>query len=482
MRFAALSHQINVFSESEYTKEFNAVLRAQEYIQSVLVSEEIRHKCDVPEDIQEALYEQVIDDFNQLYSELQTFYFYWAAYIQKATKISDDRLHNLVEAQYMYWVRGNRYQVFELEPLKKLLPPHNAVLRELFGVSSNDIIHGLEKLQHSLSQGYADAMMELAKEYDRFVVATVKGVCPEEAIKSRASYATEIMDRLHGSGLIDVKSITGWDTRFIEVLSYQLGECHSFRDESDFSGWPIVEQPVMRRPFIKIDGTVYAFLYYAIFDNIYRNIQKTVARLKPEYAESWKNKQAKVSEEMVASLFNSLLPGAEVHIGNYYPINTSTKKMNENDIIIIYMNHLFIIEVKAGSFPSTPPITDFEAHIRAYQTLVEKADSQCSRTLSYISRDFHPHLEYSADDFSIQFVNSQSTIIAPFVSIEHKVHIAGSPHSESLSHALSDILTHVFIPALGKGAEYSDQHLHSLIVEPQVSSLMKTSTLKSLSS
>ena len=152
------------------------------------------------------------------------------------------------------------------------------------------------------------------------------------------------------------------------------------------------------------------------------------------------------------------------------------------DSIIIYMNHLFIIEVKAGSFPSTPPITDFEAHIRAYQTLVEKADSQCSRTLSYISRDFHPHLEYSADDFSIQFVNSQSTIIAPFVSIEHKVHIAGSPHSESLSHALSDILTHVFIPALGKGAEYSDQHLHSLIVEPQVSSLMKTSTLKSLSS
>ena len=159
LRFATLSHQINVFSESEYTKEFNAVLRAQEYIQSILVSEEIRYKCDVPEDIQEALYKQVIDDFNQLYSELQTFYFYWAAYIQNTTKISDDRLHNLVEAQYMYWVRGNRYQIFELEPLKKLLPPHNAVLRELFGVSSNDIIHGLEKLQYSLSQGYAAAMM-----------------------------------------------------------------------------------------------------------------------------------------------------------------------------------------------------------------------------------------------------------------------------------------------------------------------------------
>ena len=44
LRFAALSHQINVFSESEYTKEFNAVLRAQEYVQSILVSTENHHK------------------------------------------------------------------------------------------------------------------------------------------------------------------------------------------------------------------------------------------------------------------------------------------------------------------------------------------------------------------------------------------------------------------------------------------------------
>ena len=44
----------------------------------------------------------------------------------------------------MYWVRGNRYQIFELEPIKALLPPHDDALLELFGVSSSAVIDGLE--------------------------------------------------------------------------------------------------------------------------------------------------------------------------------------------------------------------------------------------------------------------------------------------------------------------------------------------------
>ena len=88
---------------------------------------------------------------------------------------------------------------------------------------------------------------------------------------------------------------------------------------------------------------------------------------------------------MVKELFLKLLPGAEAHVSNYYPVRNSLKQTNENDIIITYQNNLFVIEVKAGSFPSTPPITDFEAHIKAYQKLAEAADSQCSRTAEYIA-------------------------------------------------------------------------------------------------
>lgn len=386
LRQKALIFQINIFSESEYEKSANALMRVQEYVQSILISTDSTYECTAPKEMQIALYEQIIVDFEQLYTDLQVFYLFWAAFTQKVTGIDDKHLNILVDSQYMYWVRGNRYQIFELEPIKRLLPPHDAVLRELFGVSAADIIGGLEKLRYSLSQAFADAGMELGREYDRFSTAVVKGVSQEKALENRAQYAKPLLHKVFGSGLIDVKAITGWDQRLINALTYRLGECKTFWGEDPFAGWPIIEQPIIRRPFIEIDGTVYAFLYYALFDNIYRNLQKSILQQKPEYGEIWKEKQTCSSEEMVAELFRDLLPGAKVYIGNYYPVRTSLKQMNENDIIILYLNHLFIIEVKAGSFPTTPPLTDFQAHINAYRKLAEAADSQCSRTLSYISR------------------------------------------------------------------------------------------------
>ena len=55
-------------------------------------------------------------------------------------------------------------------------------------------------------------------------------------------------------------------------------------------------------------------LYYALFDNIYRNIQKGIMQRKPQYLEDWKEKQTQASEEMVKELFLKLLPGAESHV------------------------------------------------------------------------------------------------------------------------------------------------------------------------
>lgn len=44
LQLTTLSYQINIFNESEYTKETNTVMRAQEYVQSILASTENRCK------------------------------------------------------------------------------------------------------------------------------------------------------------------------------------------------------------------------------------------------------------------------------------------------------------------------------------------------------------------------------------------------------------------------------------------------------
>ena len=342
LRSLATMGQMNIFSEIEYSSDANAIIRAQEYVQSILVSTDNNYVPSSPSE-EAALHAQIVADFDELYKDFRFFYHFWAAHIQKSGKIGDSRLNEIVESQYMYWVRGNLYQIFELEPLKSLLPPHNDVLLELFGVSSAEVIEGLEKLRYSLSQGYADAIMELGKEFELFVEAVDSGISPEDARKHAEGRTSKIAGELHGSDLINVAAITGWDSRFIDMLSY------------------------------------------ALFDNIYRNIQKGIMQRKLEYLEDWKEKQTQASEEMVKELFLKLLPGAEAHVSNYYPVRNSLKQTNENDIIITYQNNLFVIEVKAGSFPSTPPITDFEAHTKAYRKLAEVADSQCSRTVEYIA-------------------------------------------------------------------------------------------------
>ena len=384
LRMMGITSQINIFSENELSSDATSCMRAQEYVQSVIISSEIKYDTNQSDQEREKMYAEIFSDFDAIYKELLLFYVFWASHIQETSGINDERLDELVEAQFMYGVRGNRYQVFELEPLKALLPPHDSILVELFGVSANDIISGLEKLRYSLSQGYADAMMDFGKAFDIFVEAMDSGKEPSQVLEENEVRTSQLAGKVFGSDLINVKQVTGWDDRFINLLSAEANEVHDFWNGREFSGWPIVALPVFRKPFIKINGTAYAFLYYALFDNVYRNIQKGINKHRPNYLEQWKNKQTEASENMVRDLFLKLLPGAEAHIGNYYPVNKTLKQMNENDIVIVYHNNLFVIEVKAGSFPTTPPITDFEAYIRSYQKLAEEADSQCSRTAKYI--------------------------------------------------------------------------------------------------
>ena len=127
LRSLATMGQMNIFSEIEYSSDANAIIRAQEYVQSILVSTDNNYVPSSPSE-EAVLHAQIVADFDELYKDFRFFYHFWAAHIQKSGKIGDSRLNEIVESQYMYWVRGNRYQIFELEPLKSLLPPHNDVL------------------------------------------------------------------------------------------------------------------------------------------------------------------------------------------------------------------------------------------------------------------------------------------------------------------------------------------------------------------
>lgn len=372
--------EIDKTSESDFSMDEIQTGRATEYLQSVLVSSQnhFGNSTEHQEDPSDEFY-SIMGDIHELYSMVDYFYFYWAAYAQeKRRDLDDESMKFIVEAQMFYLVRGNRYQIHEIEHLEGLLAPHNQILVRLFDVSAGELIDGLRKLQYSLSQGHADVLNESWQGFQDYQDAIAEGTLYQPSIDR------QVGDKCFGTSLYDVTLVTGWNEKLVQELSFGLNTYHEFSADSDFSGWPIIDLPIQKRPFICIGEVSYCFDYYDLFDNIYRVLQKTIRRLEPEYGDQWARVQQVTSETMVEDLFKKLLPGCTAYRSNYYPMDKSSKEYAENDILVTYDKVLLIVEVKAASFAYTPPIIDYEAHIKSFRALIERADHQCERTRRYI--------------------------------------------------------------------------------------------------
>ena len=342
-----------------------ALGRMTEYIQSVLVASQnlydpIKDKGNNIEQL-----EEVRDDFLLLDKNLARFHLTLREYYIDTYKGFDKNILNtIIDAQLFYMVRGKRYPAFEIEYFNALLNPHETIIKDLFDIEVIDILNGIEKIQIALLKGKINAISKL--KWD-------------ENSNNELDQCT--LQDAYSTKLNNVIGLTDWPEEFVELFAFSLGEDEKFF-KSNYAGWPNVDLPIQKKPFIKLNGEYLCFDYYSFVDNFYRMFQKTVSRLAPNY--SWKDIQQIASERMVANLFKKILPNSLILENNYYPIEKSLKLMAENDLLIQYLDVLIIVEVKAGSFIYTAPMTDFEGQINSYKNLVEKSDHQCNRTLDYI--------------------------------------------------------------------------------------------------
>lgn len=374
-----LMSNLGMSSEIEASSEDIFISRMTEYIQSIIVSTPIKHK---PSKKDPSLrFFRIQRQLVNLHKQIQYFYFCWSTYFEKLfPDYTDDVKHIVFESQLLYLVRGQRYQFLEVEYYDRLLAIHNEIFTSTFGISSREIVEGIKKLQRALSQGKIDAISSLGDLVDSYFETGETDVSKFNEMYPDAG--REFADNFLGTRLRNVITITGWPEKFVKSLSWEVNECKDFFDEKDFSGWPVVDLPIQKRPFIKISDQYYCFDYYSFIDNFYRALQKTVSREAPSYR--WSDFQKEASEQMVADVFSQILPGCSTSRDNYYPINKSLKNLAENDLLVQYDNVLLVVEVKAGSFVYTAPLTDFENHIVSYQNLIEKADKQCKSTYDYL--------------------------------------------------------------------------------------------------
>jgi len=395
---------MGTYSEIQIDQDRMVSGRFCEYIQSIIVSTPdsgIRTTED-----QSSLFFKILSMFEDLYEDVHLFCYSWAAKMHIENNMDGTKEDGeIFEELLLYFVRGNRYPVFQFDYHKNLLTIHNDEFVKQFGITADEVVEGFSKLEHTIVHGKIKSLNKWLTTIDD---SKDIALSDEELFANNRNEFNDLFESIFSVKNNDVRMITGWPESFVRGLAYQIGEASDFFDfASGYAGWPILELPIQRRPFVTIDDKTYCFDYYSFTDNFYRAVQRLLCSNNPAYADMWNDYQASASEEFVATIFSSLLPGCKVHKNNYYPRGNSTKQMNENDLLIEYEDALLILEIKAGAFSYTSPLYDYESHVRSYQNIIERADHQCNRTYEYIlSHD--DAVFYTQDKRTNFFVNKKN--------------------------------------------------------------------------
>ncbi len=393
---------INVVSETSVGTDEIVSIRMIDYIQSIIVSvpPAPNQRDEIMEDewgILRAKVQKLFQQSNIVYQVSLT------AKNRTDPDYNDDLEEFKFKAQ-SYWcnIRGRRYQVHEPAYLNDMFAPHSDVLKELFGITSEQFIEGVTRIWHNLTFGIQDAVHlfnQFKADVDDAVEAKLKELSPatpkeretfmDEVIKENGweERRDEVFGKVFGLDLFDVEKVTNLPQALIEELTWSPGEEKEFFAAGQYSGWPLRIWPVFKRPFVRLNGRCCCFDLRSLFDNLYRVVQRVVVRLKPAYAETWKLKQQEQSETLPLKYLQQILPGASVWRSVYYPCPGSTGKKEwcEADAVLVYDDHLFIVECRGGAFTYTSPANDFPAYVKSLENLVLKPVTQGRRFLNYLN-------------------------------------------------------------------------------------------------
>ena len=396
-----LPSAMGIASEVEIGQEAAVKRLTVEYLQSMICAVTPQEKQkEQPTDEEWSL---LTTDICSLYKKISSEYF-WSlhAWAKLNSPSFDERQEEYSIQAQLHWiaVRGDRYLSHDIPHFHDLLLPHDDELTKLFGISSQQILVGLEQIIRNFTRGPRDAVEELDTFRNRALDALEKyveetGATDEPAVlmdkviehNSWQEWRDKVMGNFFGYGLFDMGSATDWPHELLECLSWKPGEGSEFLAEGEFRGWPLRVLPIWKRPFLKIDERYYSFGIYQVTDHGYRVFQRVILNQDPDYRETWNARQKEVSEKLPFDLLCQLLPGATTYRPVYYQWATGENKKRqwcESDGLLIYDDHLIVIEVKAGAFTHTPPSTDFPAFIKSLDSLLRSPSEQSSRFCDYL--------------------------------------------------------------------------------------------------
>ncbi|MEX1153883.1 YecA family protein [Parvibaculum sp.] len=390
---------LNITRDNQDDSESPAPRRMIDYIQSVVAS--VKPADNVAPEVSDEEWASLSDRVQTLFTRLTLEYqIALTAFKRSENKDLDMELEEFRYRAEVMWmsIRGERYHCHEKQALEDILIPHSDVLIKLFGIDAKTLIDELDKIMAKLSRGLHDALAEfdslqketlmrvskLAEETSSPDIEALRNkVLEDPALEARGQ---RVGGELFGLDLFDVGKNTNIPKALLDELTWSPGEEEDFFSPGPFCGWPVRVWPTMKRPFIKLQGRTLCFDMFVLFDGFYRVMQRIIFRLTPDYRTDWNKRQKTASEEIPFKYLSRLLPGAQVLRPAYYRWKSGDgpTQWHEADGLVIYDDHLIVVEVKAGAFTYTSPATDLPAHIASLENLARNPASQGNRFVDYL--------------------------------------------------------------------------------------------------
>ena len=279
--------------------------------------------------------------------------------------IDNENLSELLAKLTFHWVfvRSDRHSYFELSHHEDLFTPLNSILQRVIGARSDELLQGLQRILANAQSGLADSGMKLAQLHE----TVIEHPEFEKLFKSEEGYNVSDLSRLSGMSnleieeafhsflgtrLFEVKKVTGWPDKLVQLLSYAPGDAGAFLEPDERAAWPTRVWPIFQKPFLYVANELYCFDHIAFCDRFYRQITRALRNLDPTCATELKDIQAANVETIAATLLSKLLFGAKIYRNVFYEHNG---ELCETDLVLTYKDTLIVAEVRSGSITPESP-------------------------------------------------------------------------------------------------------------------------------
>ena len=282
------------------------------------------------------------------------------------------------QATHNMFVRGDSYSEHKIQMCKELFSKFDEVLRGEYSITSDELIEELIRIanypvtnnEQSQQNEIIDILIEEASKTDLVIPSFLNMEEITSAWKNNFQKPVDSISKILETSL---------HQKILEQLSIKIGENIEFQ-KGKIEYFPTNDTAIYDKPIVNIENEHYCFNSALIYYNLHSLLENIILGIVPEdrHQKHYYKKKGEYLEDKSLELFQKILPDCKVYKNLKYGID------DEVDGVVIYDNHIFIIEAKSNKFTLGAKKGNVDKIKTNTKDIVEKAYQQAIRAKKYI--------------------------------------------------------------------------------------------------